>query len=212
MGCQQSRQGILDYTDGNGKDFLHEYSMDRLLGQGEFGLVKIVYSKINDPTMTNPIACKILRKGMQFKDNTLYSAIKPVVLRNECAILQSLEGKHHCLKLLGIYESPSTIYILTEYMSGGDMYQYLSQCYGATTVYMDSDEKNKDESNTPAANSKDGAGLRTEDVSRMSFQLLDAVNHCAKHGVIHRDIKVSYRVQLKCLQRFRFQSTNELVN
>ena len=33
-------------------------------------------------------------------------------------------------------------------------------------------------------------GLRTEDVSRISFELLDAVNHCAKHGIIHRDIKV----------------------
>ena len=36
---------------------------------------------------------------------------------------------------------------------------------------------------------KDGGGLRTEDVSRMSYQLFCAVDHCAKHGVIHRDIK-----------------------
>ena len=37
---------------------------------------------------------------------------------------------------------------------------------------------------------KDGhAELRTEDVSRISFQLLDAVAHCANHRVLHRDIK-----------------------
>ena len=36
---------------------------------------------------------------------------------------------------------------------------------------------------------KDEGGLRTEDVSRMSYQLFSAVDHCAKHGVIHRDIK-----------------------
>eukprot|EP00956_Cyclotella_meneghiniana_P023632 scaffold46412_cov66-Cyclotella_meneghiniana.AAC.8 len=41
---------------------------------------------------------------------------------------------------------------------------------------------------TNAFNSKDG-GLRTEDVSRISYQLFSAVDHCAKHGVIHRDIK-----------------------
>jgi serine/threonine protein kinase len=31
--------------------------------------------------------------------------------------------------------------------------------------------------------------LRTEDVSRISFQLLSAVDHCAKNRIIHRDIK-----------------------
>jgi len=37
--------------------------------------------------------------------------------------------------------------------------------------------------------SKGSEGLRTEDVSRISYQLLSAVDHCAKHRVIHRDIK-----------------------
>ena len=169
MGCSNSKPKLLNHTNGDGKDFLEAYDVDRVIGQGEFGVVKIVFSKQNDPKQQNPIACKILRKGMQFKDNTLYSAIKPHVLQTECGILQKLGGKHHNLKLVGIYESPSTLYILTEYMTGGDMFEYVSQYYGAT---------------------EGGEGLRTEDVSRMSFQLLDAVNHCAKHGIIHRDIKV----------------------
>lgn len=36
---------------------------------------------------------------------------------------------------------------------------------------------------------QDTGGLRTEDVSRISYQLWSAVDHCAKHNVIHRDIK-----------------------
>ena len=32
-------------------------------------------------------------------------------------------------------------------------------------------------------------GLRTEDVSRIAFQLLSAVAHCDKHNILHRDIK-----------------------
>jgi calcium-dependent protein kinase len=103
---------------------------------------------------------------MQFKDNTLYSAIKPKVLRLECMILKTLDGQHYNLHLEGLYESSSTIYIVTDYCPGGDMFQYISQVYG------------KDD-------------LRTEDVSRISFQLLDAISHCAKYGIIHRDIKVS---------------------
>jgi serine/threonine protein kinase len=31
--------------------------------------------------------------------------------------------------------------------------------------------------------------LRTEDISRISFQLLSSVNHCANNNIIHRDIK-----------------------
>ena len=32
-------------------------------------------------------------------------------------------------------------------------------------------------------------GLRTEDVSRIAYQLLSAVDHCDKHNIFHRDIK-----------------------
>ena len=65
-----------------------------------------------------------------------------------------------------MYETPSLILVVTEYCEGGEMIPYV----------------------TNAFNSKDG-GLRTEDVSRISYQLFSAVDHCAKHGVIHRDIK-----------------------
>ena len=44
-----------------------------------------------------------------------------------------------------------------------------------------------------AAQSED---LTTEDVSRIAFQLLTAVDHCAQHGIIHRDIKPEVRIYL----------------
>jgi len=164
MGCIVSKQGLIEDIDGDGKLFLDQFVFDRIVGRGEFGIVKIVYNKLKDDDV--PFSCKILRKGMQFKDNTIYSAIKPHVLQAECNILKTLKGDHHTLKLVGLYESPSTIYILTEYMQGGDMFEYVSTYY-----------------------SEEGGELRTEDVSRISFELLDAVNHCAKHGIMHRDIK-----------------------
>jgi len=84
------------------------------------------------------------------------------VLQAECNILKTIGGgKQYCLELIGLYETPKVIYIVTELCSGGEMTQYVSQ---------------RDE-------------LRTEDVSRIAYQLLSAVNHCASNGVIHRDIK-----------------------
>jgi len=186
MGCGQSKSGMFANTNGDGNDFLNKYNVERIIGQGEFGLVKLVYAKNADDT---PIACKIIRKGMQFKDNTLYAPINPHVLKNELGILRILNGKHHTLKLIGVYESPSTIFILTEYMSGGDMYQYLTEIYGATGKH-DGSQSNMDNDTT----SSHQHGLRTEDVSRMSYQLLDAVNHCAKHDIMHRDIKVRVKI------------------
>jgi calcium-dependent protein kinase len=93
---------------------------------------------------------------------TLRRALKPQVLQAECNILKTIGGgKLYCLELIGLYETPKVIYIVTELCSGGEMTQYVSQ---------------RDE-------------LRTEDVSRIAYQLLSAVNHCASNGVIHRDIK-----------------------
>ena len=166
MGCLSSKPDILAENNGDGKAFLDKYAGDKILGQGEFGLVKLVHEKKADGSDGPSYAAKILRKGMIFKDNELYSAIKPQVLKIECKILRTLAGKHHNLKLLGVYESQSVIYIVTDLCAGGDMFHYVSDVYGDT-------------------------GLRTEDVSRISFQLFDAVCHCAKYGIIHRDIKVS---------------------
>jgi calcium/calmodulin-dependent protein kinase I len=175
MGCFSSKPNILPSIDGDGQAFLDKYAIDKILGQGEFGVVKLVHEKNPDGSDGPTFAAKILRKGRVFKDNTLYSAIKPTVLRLECKILRTLGGKHHNLELVGVYESPSVIYIVTSLCTGGDMFHYVSDVYG-------------------------DSALRTEDVSRISFQLFDAVSHCAKHGIIHRDIKVSSRA---CWVSFR---------
>jgi serine/threonine protein kinase len=43
--------------------------------------------------------------------------------------------------------------------------------------------------------------LRTEDVSRIAYQLLSACDHCFRHRVIHRDIKPEVTSALDCLPK-----------
>ena len=155
-----SSRNLLENVDGNEDEYHQRYLEDTVLGQGEFGTVKLVHD-VTRPA-SPALACKILRKGVVFKDNVLLSAIKPHVLRGEVEMLRELNGDCFCLKLIAIYESSRSLFMVTEYCAGGEMMEFTSA--------LDQE-------------------LRTEDVSRIAYQLLSAVDHCSKHAIIHRDIK-----------------------
>ena len=70
MGCASSKAGITSTLGNNGDDkaYHDRYLEDRILGQGEFGQVKLVHdmSLRNNPDAV-PLACKVLKKGFTFK-------------------------------------------------------------------------------------------------------------------------------------------------
>lgn len=150
---------ILEDSNGGEVQYNEDFLEDKVLGQGEFGIVKLVHP-MNE--MNESMAVKILNKGLTFKNNTLYAPLSADSIRIECNILKKLDGAHFNLKLYKLYESRSIIYIVTELCSGGHMMEWVSRMKEDLTV---------------------------EEVSRLSYQLLDAVSFCAKKGIIHRDIK-----------------------
>lgn len=171
MGLCNSKPSYIASSDGTEREYQERFLESKTLGQGEFGIVKLVHDvKNKDLIGSKPLAVKMLRKGFTFKDNTLYTPLKKRVLQGEVEILRRLNGEAYNLKLVAVYESPSLIYMVTEYCEGGEMMPWVSKAF-----------EQCDESNN--------GGLRTEDVSRVCYQLWSAVDHCAKHGVIHRDIK-----------------------
>jgi serine/threonine protein kinase len=159
--CLSSPIEVLDMTDGDEAVYRARFREEDKLGKGEFGVVCKVYDK-QEKDEDTPLACIILRKRVVFKGNRLYSTLAPEVFRGEVEMLRTLRGDQFCLKLTAIYETPRSLYMVTELCEGGEMMDY-------------------------AASQKED--LRTEDVSRIAFQLLSAVDHCAKHNIIHRDIK-----------------------
>jgi serine/threonine protein kinase len=159
--CLSSTVEVLDMTDGDEAAYRARFHEGDVLRIGEFGVVWIVYDQQEKDDDT-PLACTVLRKGVVFKENSLYPALAPEVLRGEVEMLQTLRGDQFCFQLIAIYENPRSLFMVTELCEGGQMMEYA------------------------AAQKED---LRTEDVSRIAFQLLSAVDHCAKHTIIHRDIK-----------------------
>mmetsp|Transcript_33170 Transcript_33170/g.65686 ORF Transcript_33170/g.65686 Transcript_33170/m.65686 type:complete len:546 (-) Transcript_33170:138-1775(-) len=157
---------IPDLVSGDEEDYRSLFIEGPVVGAGEFGQVRHVnlMNDMGNGEDGNPIpyASKVLKKGITFRDNTIYTPLSPTVLYSECKILRVLAGKRHCLRLHSLFESPRSIWIVTEMCSGGDMFDWLS---------------------------KQGGMLETQHVSRVIFQLLDAVDHCHTNGIIHRDIK-----------------------
>ena len=86
-------------------------------------------------------------------------------------MLQVLNGQCHCLTLVAVYETPRSLYLVTEYCRGGNLLEYRE----ARLL----DENTNTLLLLPPV----------QVVTRIAGQLLSAVHHCAQHGIIHRDIK-----------------------
>mmetsp|Transcript_337 Transcript_337/g.657 ORF Transcript_337/g.657 Transcript_337/m.657 type:complete len:474 (-) Transcript_337:470-1891(-) len=160
MGCVGSKAA---YSAGSGTEaeYKSTFTEKNHLGRGEFGVVKLVVKKSGSDS--EPYAVKVLNKGFSFKDNVVYTPMKPEALKMEIDILRVLGGKKFNLGLDSVYESSSKLYIVTEICTGGEMLEYTSDIMAE--------------------------GLRTEEVSRIAYQLLSAVDHCDRHNILHRDIK-----------------------
>ena len=115
MGCIGSKEAYSPES-GTEADYKLVFEEKKLLGQGEFGVVKLVVKK-NAPH-SEPYAVKVLCKGFVFKDNVLYTPMKPEHLKMEIDILQALDGKEFNLVLDSVYESSSKIYLVTEVCNG----------------------------------------------------------------------------------------------
>ena len=97
MGCITSQPSFISSVNGTLEDYKKRYIETKVLGEGEFGVVKLAHDQ--KLVASKPLAVKYLRKGFQFKDNTLYSPIKKKVLVNEVEILRRLNGECYNLKV-----------------------------------------------------------------------------------------------------------------
>jgi calcium-dependent protein kinase len=131
-------------------DPFHRYQkMDGFLGEGSYGKVYKVYDKINKTYR----ALKKIKKEIMTKNDE-------IKIKKEIEILKMLDHPN-IIKILEFYNTQCTYYIVTELLSGGELYQKISN------------NKNLSEPNAV----------------HVMKQVLHAVNYCHQKKIIHRDLK-----------------------
>lgn len=148
-----------DFTDAFGN------RSNLIIGEGCEGTVRCASRRQTDPAVKqltdwNPVfAVKSINKlhshRFRAKDN-------PIM--REVTTLQSIGVHPHIIKLFDVYESPVRLHIVSEYLAGGDLYNYMS-CH----------DFNPEQEVT---------------VRSVVKNLLSAIKHCHDHEIVHLDIKL----------------------
>lgn len=141
---------FIKYANGF-KDINDDYHFRDIIGKGAYGVVRLAIHKVT----SKQVAVKIINKSpLDLKSETR--------LRREIDILKV--AKHsNLLHLEALYETADTVYIVTEYIQGGTLFQFLE-----------------------SRNFK-----ITEDLSKSILkELASGLMFLHSLGVIHRDLKL----------------------
>ncbi|KAJ1606247.1 putative OSK4 [Cryptosporidium canis] len=129
---------------------IRDYRVGQTLGIGSFGKVKLA---IHEPT-GRKVAVKIMNKHKMKAINMYEKSIK------EISILRSIVHPH-IIRLYEVIDTPSDIYIIMEYVTGGELFDYITQ-----------------------------KGRISEDESRRLFQqIISGMEYCYINRICHRDLK-----------------------
>eukprot|EP00730_Choanoeca_flexa_P001980 TRINITY_DN10867_c0_g1_i2.p1 TRINITY_DN10867_c0_g1~~TRINITY_DN10867_c0_g1_i2.p1 ORF type:complete len:502 (+),score=108.01 TRINITY_DN10867_c0_g1_i2:96-1601(+) len=137
-------------SDGAGVTRIGQYMLCSTIGKGSFGKVKKAQHVVTD----HVVAVKIINRK-KIKRQDMLDKIK-----REIQILK-LFRHPHIIKLYQVVTSPSDIFMLMEYVSGGELFNYILK-----------------------------KGRLSEKESRRFFQqIISGVEYCHRHQVVHRDLK-----------------------
>ncbi|CAD8090535.1 unnamed protein product [Paramecium sonneborni] len=128
---------------------MKSYTIDKDLGQGTFSKVKLGIHKLTG----EKVAIKIIDKTKQQESDY-------VRIHREISILRKLRHPN-VVQLFEIVESDTKLYIVTEYASGGELFDHIVH--------------NK--------------RLEEREAARLFIQLIHAVTYIHEHQVVHRDLK-----------------------
>uniref|UniRef100_A0A8C9HFT3 5'-AMP-activated protein kinase catalytic subunit alpha-1 n=1 Tax=Piliocolobus tephrosceles TaxID=591936 RepID=A0A8C9HFT3_9PRIM len=149
----------------DGRVKIGHYILGDTLGVGTFGKVKVGKHELTG----HKVAVKILNRQ---KIRSLDVVGK---IRREIQNLK-LFRHPHIIKLYQVISTPSDIFMVMEYVSGGELFDYIC--------------KNGRKSDVPGVVKTGSMKELDEKESRRLFQqILSGVDYCHRHMVVHRDLK-----------------------
>ena len=127
------------------------YMLVRSLGEGTTGKVKLAIERATD----RQCAIKIISKSLFERKPHLQ-----VKIQREIALMRLVDHPH-LLKLIDVLESPSNLYIVLEYASHGELFDYLVE----------------------------HRSLSDEEAARFFRQIIYGLEYLHSLGICHRDLK-----------------------
>lgn len=125
------------------------YELGKVIGKGNFAVVRLATHTVTQVK----VAIKIIDKTRLDADN------KKKVAR-EVEIMKLLEHPN-VVRLFQVMETEQFLYLVTEYASGGEIFEYLLQ----------------------------QGRMSEEDAQKKFRQIVQAVEYCHNKGIVHRDLK-----------------------
>lgn len=126
------------------------YYLGKTLGIGSFGKVKLAEHELCGQNVAVKILNRKKIKILKMKEK----------VKREIDILK-LFMHPHIIRLYEVINTPSDIFVVTEYITGGELFDYIIE-----------------------------RGRLSEDESRKFFQqMISGIEYCHKHMIVHRDLK-----------------------
>eukprot|EP01087_Luapelamoeba_hula_P017488 TRINITY_DN5518_c0_g1_i1.p1 TRINITY_DN5518_c0_g1~~TRINITY_DN5518_c0_g1_i1.p1 ORF type:complete len:488 (+),score=56.49 TRINITY_DN5518_c0_g1_i1:105-1568(+) len=127
------------------------YRMGRTIGQGSFGKVKVAEHEVTGHKVAVKILSRSRIRALPRMDEKI---------RREIQILK-LFRHAHIIRLYEVIETPTDIFMIMEYVSGGELFDYIVH-----------------------------NGKLDESKARLFFQqIISGVDYCHQHRIVHRDLK-----------------------
>ena len=137
--------------DSQETQFISDFELVRTLGQGSSGKVKLAVQRETGMQ----VAIKIIKKSAFRRGDNLQLKI-----RREIALMH-ITDHPHLLKLLDVYESPRHLYMIMEYASKGELFDYLVK----------------------------HTSLKEDVAMRFFRQIIFGLEYLHNMGICHRDLK-----------------------